>query len=82
MIVSWSASPTYGPTTYNLYAAASSGAECTGAVSDPSLVATGITGTSYTVLNVPAGATAYFKVTAVQYGLASACSEEASATTP
>ena len=74
--VSWTASPTSG-VTYSLYSGLASGAES-------SLVASGITGTSYSAAGLNASTAYYFIVKAVASGSAGAsstASNEATATT-
>jgi hypothetical protein len=72
--LSWTAGS--GATSYNLYRAAESGYEST------TPVVTGITGTSYTDINLNGGTTYYYQVVAVNSSGPSGFSTEAHATTP
>jgi len=70
--LTWTASS--GATSYNVYQGTSSGGE------NSTPVATGITGTSYTVTGLTNGTTYYFKVAAVSTGGTSGYSNETSTT--
>jgi chitinase len=77
VILSWTASSSSGVVGYNVYRGTVSGGE-----SSTPLNSTPINGTSYVDANVTAGATYYYKVTAVGSSGQSAPSGEASATVP
>jgi hypothetical protein len=79
IILTWTASSSSGVVGYNVYRGTTSGGES----STPLNGSTPINGTTYTDVNVTAGATYYYYVTAVgPDGVQSAASGEAEATVP
>lgn len=74
--LTWTASTTSG-VTYNVYRGSAAGV-CTG---NPTPYATGITGTTYTDTNTPAG-TYFYNVSAVSSGGESPCDGEISVVVP